>query len=87
MARISKSQLIKLQKKYKTDEAIGDLFGITRQAVHQLREKYGVDIVADKHGERDAEIRKLYKNGMSGTRIAGKLRLSVTQTYRIIKDA
>ena len=42
MARIGKNQLIKLQKKYKTDEAIAKLYGITRQAVHRIRNKYGI---------------------------------------------
>ena len=28
MARISKAQLLKLQKKYKTDAAIGEQFGL-----------------------------------------------------------
>ena len=84
MARISKGQLDKLQKKYKTDEAIGKLFGISRQAVHQLRNKYGIAPVADKHQERNEEIIKLYGNGISGTKLAKKLKLSVSQTYRII---
>jgi hypothetical protein len=35
MAKISKSQLEKLQKKYKADSAIGKLFGITaRQCIN-----------------------------------------------------
>ena len=84
MARIGKNQLVKLQKKYKTDEAIGKLYGITRQAVHQLRVKYGVDPVPEKNRERDEEILKLYKQGMPGTKIARKFRFSVSQTYRII---
>ena len=37
MAKINKSQLIKLQGKYVTDDAIGKLYGISRQAVHRLR--------------------------------------------------
>ena len=32
MARITKAQLIKLQKKLKTDAKIGEQFGISRQA-------------------------------------------------------
>ncbi|MBD3393748.1 MAG: helix-turn-helix domain-containing protein [Chitinivibrionales bacterium] len=84
MARIGKNQLVKLQKKYKTDEAIGRLYGISRQAVHQLRDKYGIAPVADRHGDRNAEIVKLYKQGMAGTRIARKLKLSVSQTYRVL---
>ncbi|MBD3321537.1 MAG: hypothetical protein GF350_10630 [Chitinivibrionales bacterium] len=87
MARISKNQLVKLQKKYKTDQAIGKLYGISRQAVHQLRLKYGITPVAEKHKERDAEIVKLYKNNVPGTKIARKYKLSISQTYRIINNA
>jgi DNA invertase Pin-like site-specific DNA recombinase len=87
MARISKAQLQKLQKKYKTDDAIGKLFGITRQAVHQLRAKYGVPPVADKHADRNNEITKAYNGGTSGTKIAQKYKLSISQTYRIINNA
>jgi hypothetical protein len=84
MARISKGQLEKLQKKYKTDAAIGKLFGISRQAVHQLRSGYRIDPIPNKHRDRDAEIIKSYHQGIPGTRIAKKFRLSVSQTYRII---
>jgi DNA invertase Pin-like site-specific DNA recombinase len=85
MARISKQQLIKLQAKYKTDDAIGALFGITRQAVHQLRNKYGIVPVADKHEDRNDEISKAYKTGMPGTKLAKKFKISVSQAYRIIR--
>ncbi len=65
MARISKEQLEKLQKNYKTDEAIGKLFGISRQAVHQLRTRYGITQVQDKHKVRDDEILRYYREGIS----------------------
>jgi hypothetical protein len=52
MAKISKDQLVKLQKKYITDHAIGKLFGISRQAVHQLRNKYGIPPVEEKIAAR-----------------------------------
>jgi hypothetical protein len=84
MARISKSQLEKLQKKYKTDESVGKLFNISRQAVHQLRNKYGIAPVGDKHRERNEEVRRLYGQGTSGIALARKFGLSVSQTYRII---
>jgi DNA invertase Pin-like site-specific DNA recombinase len=84
MARISRGQLEKLQRKYKTDEAIGRLFGISRQAVHQLRDKYGIDPVPDKHRERNEDLRRLYSQGTSGMALAKKFRLSISQTYRII---
>jgi DNA invertase Pin-like site-specific DNA recombinase len=86
MAKISKSQLIKLQKKYKTDDAVGKLFGITRQAVHQLRNKYKISPILDKHKDRNGEICKLYKNGVAGTKLAKKFKLSISQTYRIINN-
>jgi hypothetical protein len=84
MSRISKGQLEKLQKKYKTDAAIGKLFGISRQAVHQLRSTYGIDPVDNKNRERDDEIIGYYKQGISGTKIAKRCKLSISQTYRII---
>jgi DNA invertase Pin-like site-specific DNA recombinase len=86
MARISKTELIKLQKKLKTDDAIGKKFGITRQAVHQLRKKYDIDSVIAKNDERNAKIIKAYKTGSSGTALAKKFDLSVSQTYRVINE-
>jgi hypothetical protein len=85
MARISKQQLIKLQTKYKTDDAIGTLFGITKQAVHQLRNKYGIMPVADKHEDRNSEITRSFDAGVAGTAIAKKFKISVSQAYRIIR--
>jgi hypothetical protein len=77
MARISKTELIKLQKQLGTDEAIGKKFKITRQAVHQLRKKYGIDSSYADNPERNA----------SGTALAKKFELSISQTYRILKTA
>jgi|WetSurMetagenome_2_1015567.scaffolds.fasta_scaffold00234_13 hypothetical protein len=85
MARISKQQLIKLQAKYKTDDAIGNLFGITRQAVHQIRNKYDIGPLADKHADRNVEIARAYKSGTPGTKLARKFKMSVSQVYRIIR--
>jgi hypothetical protein len=85
MGRISKQQLIKLQAKYKTDDAIGNLFGITRQAVHQIRNKFGIGPLADKHADRNGEIAKAYKSGTPGTKLARKFKMSVSQVYRIIR--
>jgi len=87
MAKITKAQLAKLQKKHKTDAAIGELFGITRQAVHQMRKKYGIDSSIINNPERNSSIVKAYDSGASGTALAKKFDLSVSQTYRIINEA
>ena len=87
MARISKTQLIKLQKKLQTDAAIGEQFGITRQAVHQLRKKYGLDSSLADNPKRNAEIVAMYGGGASGTALAKKFKLSISQTYRIINES
>ena len=87
MPRISKTELIKLQKKLTTDEAIGKKFGITRQAVHQIRKKYGIKSNYADNPERNAKIVALYKKGTAGTALAKKFELSVSQAYRIINDA
>jgi histone H1/5 len=86
MARISKTQLARLQKRHKTDAKIGEQFGITRQAVHQLRKKYGIDSLIAKNEERNQKIVSMYEKGMSGTDLAKKFKLSVSQTYRIINE-
>jgi hypothetical protein len=86
MARISKADLVKLQKKLVTDAAIGAEFGITRQAVHQLRKKYGIDSSLSNNPERNSEIVSMYEAGTPGTDIAKKYKLSISQTYRIIND-
>jgi DNA invertase Pin-like site-specific DNA recombinase len=85
-ARISKSELIKLQKSLKTDDAIGQKFGITRQAVHQMRKKYGIPSNLAKNEQRNDKISSLYKKGATGMAIAKKFGLSVSQTYRIIEN-
>ncbi|MGA2508387.1 MAG: hypothetical protein ABSF80_13030 [Chitinispirillaceae bacterium] len=87
MPKVSKSQLIALQKKLTTDEAIGKKFGVTRQAIHQLRKKYRIASSYAKNPERNGKIVTLYKKGTSGTVLAKKLGLSVSQTYRIINEA
>ncbi|MBL8027846.1 MAG: hypothetical protein JNL74_15590 [Fibrobacteres bacterium] len=83
MAKISKADLIKLQKTLKTDAAIGDKFGITRQAVHQLRQKYGIDYNKGKNKERNDKIKSLFKQGVTGAKIAKMVGVSVSQAYRI----
>ncbi len=87
MARISKSQLVKLQKQLLTDAKIGEKFGITRQAIHQLRMKYGIDSSIADNPERNAKIVRAYKSGTVGTALAKKFDLSISQAYRIINDA
>jgi len=84
LAKISKTELIKLQRSLKIDAAIGKKFGITRQAIHQLRKKYGIPSNLAKNDERNAKILSLYKKGISGTAIAKKMGLSISQTYRVI---
>ncbi len=87
MARITKSELIKLQRKLKRDAAIGAEFGITRQAVHQLRRKYGIASIVESNPQRDRSILKLYREGKSVAAIARRFGLSISYTYRIISEA
>lgn len=86
MARISKTELIRLQKKFKTDARIGEEFGITRQAVHQLRKKYGIESRTAGNPDRNKEMVSLRDSGHSVEAIAKKYKLSIPQTYRILKE-
>ena len=86
MARISKNDLLKLQKKLHTDAKIGEEFGITRQAVHQLRKKYGIESRTAGNPERNKEMVELREGGKTVETIAKKFKLSIPQTYRILKE-
>jgi DNA invertase Pin-like site-specific DNA recombinase len=84
MAIASKTELAKLLKKLGTDEAVAKKFKVTRQAIHQLRKKYGIESSWAKNPERNKKIISLFKAGKTGSEIAGKFGLSVAQTYRVI---
>jgi Mor family transcriptional regulator len=86
MATMNKNQLIKLQKKHITDDAIGKVFGISRQAVHQLRNKYGIPAIVNKKAPRNAAIAKAFENNIPCETIAKKFKLSPAQIYRIIRE-
>jgi DNA invertase Pin-like site-specific DNA recombinase len=86
MARISKAELVRLQKKFKTDARIGEEFGITRQAVHQLRKKYAIDSRTAANPDRNKEMVEMREGGQSVEAIAKKFKLSIPQTYRILKE-
>ncbi len=87
MAQITKAQLIKLQKKLKSDSAIGAQYGISRQAIHQLRKKYGIPSLKAKNADRNEKVVKAKESGMSGAAIAKKFGISISQVYRILSDA
>lgn len=84
MSRISKVELINLQKALKTDERIAKKFKITRQAVQLMRKKYGIDSRLAKNPQRDRKMRAMYRSGKTGTEIAKKFGLSMSHTYRVI---
>jgi len=86
MARITKADLLKLQKKLGTDAKIGEEFGVTRQAVHQLRKKYGIESRTASNPDRNQEMVSLHEAGQSVEVIAKKVKLSIPQTYRILKE-
>jgi Mor family transcriptional regulator len=86
MAVANKTELIKLQKALGTDEAIAKKLKVTRQAIHQLRGKFGIPSLIADNPERNKKIVAMYKSGKTGTEIAKKLELSVSQTYRIIMN-
>ena len=86
MAKISKTELIRLQKQLKTDARIGEKFGITRQAIHQLRKKYGIESRTAGNADRNKEMLSLHGAGKSAEVLAKKYNLSIPQTYRILKE-
>ena len=84
MLKISKDQLVKLQKRYKTDSAIAKVFGVSRQIIYLLRKEYNIPSLRDKNSIRNMDIKRLYENGVSPMALANKYSLSLTQIYRIL---
>lgn len=86
MALTSKSDLVRLQKTLRTDQAIAKKFGVTRQAIHQLRAKYSIPSRRALNPARDKKVIAMYKGDTTGIDIAKKFGLSVSQTYRILSS-
>lgn len=84
MAVVSKESLRKFVKNGKTDAEIGSRYGVTRQAIHQLRKKHGIVSRVAKNAERNEKIVKDYRNGIPVRKIMKKCGLSMSQTYRVI---
>jgi len=85
MATLTKNDILAMRKKgYLTDSAIASQAGITRQAIHQLRKKYGLAKVKDRLKDRDREILAMYNSGCLADEIAKARDISISQVYRII---
>jgi Mor family transcriptional regulator len=87
MPSITKGVLIMMQKIYETDEAIGSRLHLTRQAVHKMRQFYGIPSVVAYNPRRNKKIVALYNNRNPVRLIAEKFDLSISSVYRIIKGA
>ena len=86
MSLVTKPELINLQKALKTDEEIGKKLGVTRQAIHQLRKKYGIDSRYTENPDRNKKIIALHKSGMPATEIAIKMGLSPQRVFTLISE-
>ena len=84
MSLVTKPELINLQKALKTDEEIGKKLGVTRQAIHQLRKKYGIDSRYTENPDRNKKILALRKSGTPVIEIAEKLGLTDAWVYQVI---
>jgi len=81
----NKTEMLSLQKKFGADQEIGDHFSVSRQAIHQLRNKFGVPAISDLNKERNLTIKKMRKSGRSAESISNRYGLSISQVYRIFK--
>ncbi|MFH1760297.1 MAG: hypothetical protein ABIA63_04275 [bacterium] len=86
MAKLDLKIINEKIKKRWTDESIGNLFGITRQAVYQYRKRHAIARVKNRYEERNLEIARLALKKMKIKDIAGKFEMSIYQIYRIIRE-
>jgi DNA-directed RNA polymerase specialized sigma subunit len=82
---VTKFQLTSLQSEHGSDAEIGKVLKISRQAVHQLRKKYGIESTRSDQELRNNDIMSAYEKGKTGIEIGSKLDISASQVYRIIK--
>lgn len=73
-----------IQHQLITDEAIGEMYGITRQAVYASRKRLGIP-ASDKYTKRNAMIIAKYVRGVSVVHIAQSEGISISQVYRIVR--
>ncbi len=85
--RITKDELIRLQKTLITDKAIGGKVGLTANGLRRWRKKYGIPAILIDNTSRNKEIVALYKKGMTGIVIAKKFGLHLVWVYQIIRKA
>ncbi len=69
-----------------TDKKIGDIFGVTRQAVYQFRRYNIITKVRDRNKERNQEIAEMRDKGISYAEIGKKFELDISSIYRIWKS-
>jgi len=79
----SYAQLKKLQDKFGTDHAIAMQYSVSRQAIHQMRNKFGID-TNNKKLRRNVKIKKDWIKGFTADRLVKKYKISLTMIYRIL---
>lgn len=84
MAGLTKKKLQTYVNKGMTDCMIGEMFGVTRQAVHQLRKRMGIASRTEVNEKRNAKMSAAYNRGWTVRRISEKFDVSISQTYRIL---
>lgn len=88
LSNLNKKELLRLQDKYKSDQEIGNVFGVTRQAIQLKRKKYGIkkNFITDKNIDRNKEICRLRKEGQAIVYLCWNFELSSQRVYAIIKN-
>jgi DNA-binding NarL/FixJ family response regulator len=87
MPKISKEELIRLQKTLITDVAIAKHLGVSQPYVHHIRKLYGIPSRFAGNSNRNNEIAALYSGGMTAYDIANKFGLRPGRIYQITSDA
>ena len=87
LSKLSRNDFLTLRKTFKSDAKLAEKLSCTRQYIARLRKKFGIPNTRSNIQERNEEILMSYKSMDSGIDIAKKFRLSISQIYKIIRDA
>jgi DNA invertase Pin-like site-specific DNA recombinase len=87
MPRVSKEELIKLQKTLQTDVAIAKKLGMCPSSVYKMRKTFAITSRFSVNITRNAQIIELYSKGTIGDIIADKFGITPSMVSKIAFEA
>lgn len=86
LSKMGKNQ-IEFLLKDNNDPTVAKQFGITRQAVYNIRKKFGIPSSKSKASDKKQRIIELRNEGLSVTKVSSVCNVSQSYVYKVLKEA